>query len=632
MKGLNPMSNVLLTETPITGNPFATRADAQRAVVDLIAPLKVGFSPGRARVKLGDTSAHFHDAAAHLEGLVRPFWGLAPLLAGGGTFDGIEMFVEGLQYGADPEHPEYWGPVTDFDQRMVESAAIGYALALAPEVFWDGMTQRGRDCLGDWLLNSLQHRPAANNWHFFHVLVSLGLTRVGVAHDLSIIEADLDRLESWDMGNGWYRDGGKRQADHYIPFAMHFYGLIYAQYGPEADAARRDRFRDRARTFAPQVAHWFAADGAALPYGRSLTYRFAHAGFWGTLAMAGEEALPWGEIRGYWARNLRWWSDKPFTDTRGVMTIGYGYPQLHMAERYNSPGSPYWAMKAFAPLALPETHPFWAAEEAAPLARDQVVTLPEPGMVKFEHLGDVTVLCGGQHPPALGRSAEKYNKFAYSTRYGFSVDFEARGFANAPSDNMLTFSETGEYSAPRSGETMARIGNGWLYSAWSPMPEVEVETWLLAHAPWHLRLHSIRTKRGVQTVEGGFAIRKSDAIPGPDLQPDVRAEGPGAYARMTNATDTTTIVDVAAPIDTPVARAGRVIAPDANTNLIAPRTWVPQLTCDLAPGTWSLGAWVYAGRTVGAVPALPDADSLPTSADLDQMRTGGEIIRVWDLP
>lgn len=611
---------------PMAGNPFATRADAQRAVVDLTAPLLDAFSPGSARVTLGATGAHFHAAAADLEGLVRPFWGLAPLLAGG-HFDGIDRFVTGLENGSDPAHPEYWGPVTNRDQRMVESAAIGYALALAPEVFWDGMSARGRDTLRDWLLNSLQQTPAPNNWNFFHVLVSLGLTRVGVEHDLSIIEANLDRLESWDMGNGWYRDGAKRQADHYIPFAMHFYGLIYAQYGPDADKDRRDRFRGRARRFAPQIAHWYAADGAALPYGRSLTYRFAHAGFWGTLALAGEEALPWGEIRGLWARNLRWWSDKPITDPRGVLTIGYGYPQLSMSERYNSPGSPYWAMKAFAPLALPEEHPFWQAEEAAPKQRPQVVSMPEPGMVKFEDRGDVTVLAGGQQSPNFGRSAEKYNKFAYATRYGFCVETEGRAFENGPFDNMLAFSEDGELAMVRARETMARIGPDWLYSAWSPMPEVEVETWIFARPPWHLRLHRIRTKRPVRTVEGGFAIRRDDPTPGPNLQPDLT----DSLARMVTAQDVSCIADVAPPLPGPVTRVPRVVAPEPNTNLLASRTWVPQLTCDLAPGDWSFGAWVHAGRrdADGALPVVPDA--LPSAEALEAMREGGEVIRVWDL-
>ena len=54
---------------PMAGNPFATRADAQQAAVDLTAPLLEAFSPGCARVTLGATGAHFHAAAADLEGL-----------------------------------------------------------------------------------------------------------------------------------------------------------------------------------------------------------------------------------------------------------------------------------------------------------------------------------------------------------------------------------------------------------------------------------------------------------------------------------------------------------------------------------------------------------------------------------
>jgi len=611
---------------PMQGNPLASRADAQRAVCDLTTPLLGSFSPGRARVVLGSTEGHFHPAAAHLEGLSRPFWGLAPLLAGGGRFDGIEMFVQGVENGANPDHSEYWGPVTHRDQRMVESAALGYALALAPETFWDGLTAQGRDNLALWLSRSLTQTPAPNNWHFFHVLVSLGLTRVGVDHDLSIIAADLDRLENWDMGNGWYRDGSQRQADHYIPFAMHFYGLIYAQHGPEADRARRDRFRARARAFAPQIAHWFAADGAALPFGRSLTYRFAHAGLWGALALAGEQALPWAEIRGLWARNLRWWADKPITDGAGVLSIGYGYSQLSMAERYNSPGSPYWAVKAFAPLALAEDHPFWATPEAPSAQRDGVVAMPAPGMVKYEDQGDVTVLAGGQQAPTFGRTAEKYNKFAYSTRHGFSIETEGRSFANGPFDNMLAFSENGELAAVRSRETMARIGDDWMYSAWSPMPEIEVETWLLARAPWHLRVHRVVTGRRVDTIEGGFAIRRFDPTPGGHPDPVLGEGGAG----MVTQTDTSCIVDAAAGFDRPLVRRPRVIAADPNTNLIWPQTWVPQLTGALTPGTWTLAAWVRASRGLQTVPTPPV--DLPDTAALDAMRAGGVVVQVWDVP
>lgn len=611
---------------PMAGNPFHTREDAQRAVVNLTTPLISAFSPGKARVHLGSTGATFDTAAAHLEGLARPLWGLAPLLAGGGRFDGVDAFVIGLSNGADPSHAEYWGPVTDRNQRMVESAAIGFALALAPETFWDGLTAGGRDCLRAWLLESLNHAPPNNNWHFFHVMVSLGLSRVGISHDLSIIARDLDVIESHDLGMGWYRDGLDRRCDHYIPFAMHFYGLIYAALGPQTDVARRDRFRERARVFAPQLRDWFACDGAALPYGRSLTYRFAHAGFWAALAFADEEALPWSEIRGYWARNLRYWAAQNIADSKGVLSIGYAYPQLTMAERYNSPGSPYWASKAFAPLALPPGHAFWTAAEAPFQHRQGLTTLPKPGMVKWEDSGDVTVLTGGQTPSNIGRSAEKYSKFAYSTRYGFSVEAEARSFESGPFDNMLAFSENGKVAHVRSREVMARIGEGWLYSAWSPLPEVDVETWLIAHPPWHLRIHRVVTKRAVMTREGGFAIGRFDTDP---LVPPLPSTANHGSAVASNASDMSIIEDAPPLTGNPIARQARVLAAMPNTNLIWPRTWVPQLSVDLPPGEWGLACWVMARRKATSPPDTRHRCEMPDKAALEHMRHAGEPINIW---
>ena len=515
---------------------------------------------------------------------------------------------------------------------MVESAAIGFALCLAPETFWDGLTPRGRDALGRWLLASLDRVPPDNNWHFFHVMVSLGLTRVGIPHDMSVIARDLDAIESLDIGQGWYRDGPDRRCDHYIPFAMQFYGLIYAAFGPESDAARRDRFRDRAQLLAPQLAHWFAADGAALPYGRSLTYRFAHAAFWAALALADQEALPWSEIRGYWARNLRYWAALDIADRTGVLSVGYGYAQLTMAERYNSPGSPYWALKAFAPLALPAEHPFWAADEAPFRQRPGVVTLQQPGMVKWEDAGDVTVLTSGQHPANIGRSAEKYGKFAYSTRYAFSVEAEARSFEAGPLDNMLAFSEDGEVAHVRSRETMARIGDGWLCSAWSPMPEVEVETWLIARPPWHLRIHHVRTGRRVMTREGGFAIARLDTdTPMPPGPLPAAGTASGTVARLTTARDTSIIEDAVAPIGTPVARQPRLLAAMPNTNLIWPRTWVPQLSVELPPGDWGLACWVIAQPATGPAAGALTRGNMPDRASLLHLRGSADPVGVWDL-
>lgn len=62
-------------------------------------------------------------------------------------------------------------------------------------------------------------------------------------------------------------------------------------------------------------------------------------------------------MKGLIVRNFNWWLGQKMFDRDGILTIGYCYPQMYMAERYNAPGSPYWGMKSFLLLALPDDHP-----------------------------------------------------------------------------------------------------------------------------------------------------------------------------------------------------------------------------------------------------------------------------------
>jgi hypothetical protein len=187
-------------------------------------------------------------------------------------------------------------------------------------------------------------------------------------------------------------------------------------------------------------------------------------------------------------------------------------------------------MKAFLPLALPADHPFWQAEETPAAAVPETIVLREPGMVIWSEPGAVTALTGGQEAQLMRHGAEKYSKFAYSTRYGFSVESHPRAFDSGAFDNSLAFSDDGRHFRVRETEKEARIGDGFLYSRWQPAAEVEVETWLLARAPWHLRIHRIRADKPFKVAEGGFAVRRTDEDPlrsEPTPTPASCIRGPG---------------------------------------------------------------------------------------------------------
>ncbi|OAP42575.1 hypothetical protein AU381_15445 [Sinorhizobium glycinis] len=593
---------------PLAANPLETRSDMQHALLDLFDPLLPYFSEGNARVRLDAAAAHFDRAAADLEGFARPLWGLAPFTAGGGEFSHWRRYAEGIANGTDPNHPEFWGKVGSRDQRMVELAALAFALALVPEKLWDPLNGRARDNLVTYLLHARKFDYADNNWKFFRILVDIALDRLGIEYDRSLTQAYLSQLDGFYIADGWYRDGDVRRVDHYIPFAMHFYGLIYSRLVEDGYAKS---YRERALAFAQDFRHWFAEDGATVPFGRSLTYRFACAGFWSALAFADLEALPWGEIKSLCLRHLRWWADKPITDRDGVLSVGYGYPNLLMSENYNSAGSPYWAFKAFLPLAVGQDHPFWTSTETPPSPPSDTVAFPHPGMVTMPCKGDVVALSSGQENRQMRFGSEKYAKFAYSTRYGFSVESDERAFSGGAFDSMLAFSDDGIHYRVREANDEARLAGHALFSRWSPWPDVMVETWLLPISPWHVRVHRITTPRPLETAEGGFAIARRD------FEADTLSSEAGS-AYVIGEEDFSGIRDLSST----VARQGVAQKAPPNTNLITAKTLVPQLRATIPAGETILRCAVLALRDTAA--ASGDWNIAPSAPDISDLRAVAE--------
>lgn len=578
---------------------LVTRTDLQRVVRELFAPLVAHFSPGRARVKLGETGAIFSHREAELEGFARPLWALAPLAAGGGSFAHWDFYRQGLANGTNPGHSEYWGNDEGNARQMhVEMAAFGLALALVPEQIWRPLSAGAQQNLASWLGQIYQAPLWPNNWQFFRVLVHLGLKNVGAERAFAPVEASLEKLESYYLGDGWYGDGANGGRDYYIPFAMQFYALIYAKLAAKDDPARAQRFRERAALFAQEFMHWFAADGAALPFGRSLTYRFACGAFWGALAFADVEALPWPVIKGLAMRHLRWWWRQPALKDAGVLSIGYTYPNLNMSEQYNSPGSPYWALKFFLPLALPEEHPFWTAEEAPLPASSPVSVQKQPGFVvcRDEAAEHVFALAHAQSDTWL-RSANwlrhgsaKYCKFAYSNVFGLSIPGGSVGLQFGAFDSMLALSDGGDYWRVRDGSVEQSLDGPVLYSRWQPWPDVEIETWLLPDLPWHVRVHRLTTNRKLQAAEGSFAAPWTDEV----IQAGGHTEAHDGSAKTIAPPCAVGIRDLIGK------RKGETILPLANTNLLFSKSSLPTLKSDHEPGEHWLVCAVLGTATVSA--------------------------------
>lgn len=559
------MTKDLTKYNPWAGNPFESRQDVAKAFEDLFEPLVPAFSKGAARVRVEQSAAFCDVDSADLEGFSRPIWGLVPFVAGGGEFKHWDLIHNGLKNGTDPNHEEYWGDPEDLEQRLVEFASIGVALAVIPDKFFDPIEDSAKPHIKDYFFRISECRYPLTNWKWFHILLTLGLKRIGAHYDHSITERNLNDMDEYYLSDGWYGDGPQKHAvDYYNPFAFHFYGLTYCKLCPE-DTKRCQIYRDRATKFAKQFQHWFASDGAALPYGRSLTYKFATGSFWAAMVFAEEELLPWGVVKGYFLRHLRWWSKQPFSRVgSGLMSMGWAYPNPIMCERYNSPQSPYWGTKIFFPLALPESHPFWKAQEEPFNLETQIQ--PIQGMILSHYPNNTIALVSGpwQNGSYVRFQGEKYCKFAYSTRYGFSVEANDRSWDDCTLDNMIGFSEDGlGYRFRISSKSW--INGDVLYSVWYPWKDVKVESWTIPKGQWHVRVHRINSSKDLDHVEGGFAI--SAVKPAKELV----KEASDNSSHCSNGCDFSGIIGLIGE------RKGYANTPEPSTNIMAPKTIVPQL-------------------------------------------------------
>ena len=290
----------------------------------------------------------------------------------------------------------------------------------------------------------------------------MGLERVGVAIDREAQARSVELLDSFAVDDGWYTDGRRRQ--HRLLRAVR---VAHLRARPRRVWARSTATRPRATSsgrdaFAPDVPRTGSrADGGAVPFGRSLTYRMAQGSFWGALALADVDALDWPTVRGLALRHLRWWSERPISDRDGVLSVGYGYDNRRMGESYNSAGSPYWCMKAFTMLAAPDDHPFWTVEPKLRRPRLRRSRLRTPGMVLGRDDGQVV---GADRAAARGgRSSSRPTPSTRSsrTRAASASAATSRMYGLGATDSMLAVTDpaTGVRRV-REGVVLSEVADG----------------------------------------------------------------------------------------------------------------------------------------------------------------------------
>ncbi len=597
-----------------------SRNDTVKLFLDLIRPLKPFYSPHHAFLHLGDSGVHYGEKSARMEGWARVLWGLGPLWSADNSGlskeeqkeinEWLLLYRDGLIHGTDPADDEYWADIFDFDQKMVEVAALVFSITINREALWDSLTAAQKDNLYGWLKQMNDYDMPQNNWRYFRILTNMTFQLLGLDWSKERVKEDFDLIESAYIGDGWYYDGNPGQVDYYVAFAIHYYGLIYAKHMEEREPEKCRILKERSTEFFDDFVYWFANNGEEVPFGRSLTYRFAHNAPFGAMAYAGLD-VDYGVLKNLVLRNLEVWMRRPIFDNVGALSIGYGYPNIVMSENYNGCGSPYWCNKAFIILGLNEDHPFWTAEPKA-YPYEPVKYLKHPHMIVTHDENDhVIAYVTGQHLKLdHGRGPEKYEKFVYSNQFGFSV---SRGTTldQGAFDSTLAVSVKGENRyCMRSGQAEFDSDEEKLSAVYTPITGVTIKSIVVPCSPWHVRIHQISNTVPIEIADGGFAIAQERCF-----QLTRGAKTGRLEEKDSTVTEDSVFVNVPWGTSGIVSETGgkpELVTAFPNTNLFYNLTVIPTITGTLEPGSHLMVTSVFADMSETAAKLAAEKPEVKT--------------------
>jgi hypothetical protein len=496
-----------------------------------------------------------------LQGYARTFLLAAFRLAGSGggaLGDLADRYAAGLHTGTDPRNSEAWPQLRHVSQPMVEAAFIALGLHTSRPWIWDHLTDADRSRVFAWLAGIHDKRLWLNNWLLFQVTINAFLKSVGGPHRPDEVARGLDLVDSWYRRDGWYSDGAGTNYDYYVGWAIHFFTLMWCRIdGDHSDPSRAAVYRRRARQYLEQFRLLFAANGAPLYHGRSLTYRLATvAPLWAGSLLDATPLSP-GETRRIASGVLRHFVEHGAI-CNGLLTRGWYREFLPMLQPYSGCGSQYWATQAFVGLLLPAEHPAWTArEEPMAVERDDyTVALPEPGFVvrgtrsdgivrAVSHRSDhyplpiprraylrraarqfIQVMGAGHLHPSLATDDAHYRKLAYSTHAAPEVG----DAGDSDVDSQITLLRPHGGGSRRVRVYPLAVVDRFAASVFYPREPnwaERVETVSIARGAAEIRIHHVTSADHDGVRDGGFAIAD-------DVAPETATGAVWASARLHN--------------------------------------------------------------------------------------------------
>jgi len=337
-------------------------------------------------------------------------------------------FLNAITRGTNPQSDGYWGDPDPNDQIGV-SFALG--IHACPERFWEPLTKEQKNNLIRFFQKQSVNQTYHNNHYFFHLFATSLIEKYGEGLDSNRAHhtAMIERLLGWYRGDGWFIDGNNRGFDYYNLWGFQLFNQMICKYDPVWKEQFGEKIQETSSRFLEVAPYMLSRDGGQIPWGRSLTYRFASNSAIGWAVVNGNQTIAPGQARRILSGNLKYFWENGCLGENGLLNIGYRGANQSVAENYIVPGDPYFAMHGFACLLLPADHPFWVNKEEpmpADLAGGNLAVKGAQFALNVSPVdGDARLYPAGQpFDRTFWQSPIKYNQHAYSAHLGFCLTGE----------------------------------------------------------------------------------------------------------------------------------------------------------------------------------------------------------------
>ncbi len=483
-----------------------------------------------------------------------------------GPFDLADLYRDLILSGTDPKSKAYWGPAENFDQRLVEMAAIGLNLYLSREKLWNKLSSAEKAQIASWMQTAIGKKTYDVNWTLFNMFINLFLSKLGQDYSVEELDRYLDRMDFWYSGDGWYRDGVHDCYDYYNSWVIQPYFLFWAWIDGQRRPELKPRVLHRTVRFLESYKYLFAANGAYPCYGRSMLYRFAAVSVFPVAQLLGISPVSPGQARRICSGNLKYFLESGALSKGNFLQMGYLAEYPPIVEPYSGPGSAYWAAKAYWCYLLEDNDPFWTAEELPTEVEKQSfsIAVPAAGMLIRGHNTSGMVELFNQR--SKHHVMKKYGNFSYSSHHGFEIT-QVQGtycydnsFCLIPGDGKEFIQRTRPYHLRTVKDFSA---------SFQVLPDddtVRVYTNIILKDDCHIRLHRAFGAEKFTAVEGGMSLGYEQGV-----SPEVRSGPDWEYASAGNLC---TFIRNLAGYDQALPAAGHGGAPAGN-NTLWPNSVVP---------------------------------------------------------